>query len=60
MIQLFEHFDYDLKTPCGIVRFISSVPKLIIVWGWMRVECLDPKFWDRATMCALEGDVMRM
>jgi hypothetical protein len=27
----YEHFDYDLKTPYGIVRFISSVQKLIIV-----------------------------
>jgi hypothetical protein len=47
-----EHFDYDLKTPCGIVRFISLVSKLVLVLG-RRV--LDPKFGDRATMCALEG-----
>jgi hypothetical protein len=26
-----EHFDYDLKTLYGIVRFISLVPKLVLV-----------------------------
>jgi hypothetical protein len=26
-----ENFEYDLKTPYGIVRFISSVPKLVLV-----------------------------
>jgi len=26
-----EYFDYDLKTPYGIVKFISSVPELVLV-----------------------------
>jgi uncharacterized protein YegP (UPF0339 family) len=26
-----EHFDYDSKNPYGIVRFISSVSKLVLV-----------------------------
>jgi hypothetical protein len=34
------------------VRFISSVPKIVLVKGR---RALHPKFEDRATMCALEG-----